>query len=66
MLSDRIKYPYFYRVVPSERDYNQARIAFALRHGWKRVGLLYQQSSFGSTRHAYVSEGRVYTGEGRS
>jgi len=54
ILSDRTKYPNFYRTVPSEADFNLARIRLLEHYGWTRVGTLFQDASSRSARHANV------------
>ena len=54
ILSDRTAYPNFFRTVPSDSDYNPARIQLLHKYEWKRVGTLFQDASRGSSRYAYV------------
>lgn len=60
ILSDRTKYPYFYRTVPSDMDFNLARIHLLEHFNWKRVGTLFQDASSRSSRHAFVSCADAY------
>ncbi|XP_023931276.1 gamma-aminobutyric acid type B receptor subunit 1 isoform X2 [Lingula anatina] len=52
-LSDRIKYPYFYRTIGSLVDTVQEEEAFVSHFGWNRVGIL---SSTGGSHKAMTSE----------
>jgi len=54
ILSDRKKYPNFYRTVPSDADFNLARIRLLQHYGWTRVGTLFQDASSRSARQANV------------
>ena len=54
-LSDRSKYPRFFRNVPSDSDYNPARVQLLKHFNWTRVGTLFQDASKGSSRYVYVS-----------
>ena len=54
ILSDRTKYPNFYRTVPSDADFNLARIRLLQHYGWTRVGTLFQDASSRSALHANV------------
>ena len=55
ILSDRSTYPHFFRTVPSDSDFNPARIQLLRHFNWTRVGTLFQDASKGSSRYAYVS-----------
>ena len=55
LLSDRSTYPHFFRTVPSDSDFNPARIGLLRHFNWTRVGTLFQDASRGSSRYAYVS-----------
>lgn len=55
LLSDRSTFPYFFRTVPSDSDFNPARIQLLRQFNWTRVGTLFQDASHGSSRFAYVS-----------
>ncbi|EEC12948.1 gaba-B receptor, putative, partial [Ixodes scapularis] len=45
-------YPNFFRVVPSESVFNQARVSLLKHFNWTRVGTLYQTNP----RYALVSD----------
>ncbi|ESN94712.1 hypothetical protein HELRODRAFT_164599 [Helobdella robusta] len=53
-LSDRAKYPYFYRTVPSETDFNVARVKLLRQFNWNRVGTLFQDASSGIDKHSLI------------
>lgn len=56
LLSDRDKYPNFFRTVPSDSDYNPARLALLRHFNWSSVGTLFQDASQGgAARYGYVS-----------
>ena len=59
ILSDRETYPHFFRTVPSDSDFNPARIMMLRHFNWTRVGTLFQDASKGS-RYAYVSIQLMY------
>ncbi|XP_074660588.1 gamma-aminobutyric acid type B receptor subunit 2-like [Tubulanus polymorphus] len=54
-LSDRKKYPNLFRSVPSDNDFNPARIAILKRFKWRKVATLYQDASKGASRFAYTN-----------
>ncbi|XP_041367039.1 gamma-aminobutyric acid type B receptor subunit 2-like [Gigantopelta aegis] len=54
LLSERDKYPYFFRTVPSDNDHNPARVALLRNFNWTRVGTLFQLASTGSSRFNYA------------
>ncbi|KAI0215382.1 Gamma-aminobutyric acid type B receptor subunit 2 [Lamellibrachia satsuma] len=56
LLSNRKRYPNFFRTVPSDGDYNPARISFIRHFNWTRVGTLFQDASRGSARYAYAHD----------
>ena len=57
VLSDRDKYPNFFRIVPSDSDFNPARLALLRYFNWSIVGTLFQDASRdGSARYGYVSK----------
>ena len=45
-------YPHFFRVVPSENEFNEPRLALLKQYNWTRVGTLYQNQA----RYSLVSE----------
>ncbi|CAD5114117.1 DgyrCDS3264 [Dimorphilus gyrociliatus] len=53
-LSDRTRYSMFFRTIPSDLDYNPARVKLVKNFGWKRVGTIFQDASKGSSRFAYA------------
>ncbi|XP_064634333.1 gamma-aminobutyric acid type B receptor subunit 2-like [Lineus longissimus] len=54
-LNDRTKYPNLFRTVPSENDFNPARLSLLQTFHWSRVATLYQDASTkGSGRFAYA------------
>lgn len=64
-LSDKIKYPYFMRVVSSDANQAQAWLAAAKHFGWKRVATLNSQESLhalltGIFLESAVAAGTVY------
>ena len=61
VLSDRDKYPNFFRIVPSDSDFNPARLALLRHFNWSIVGTLFQDASRdGSARYGYVSKLGAY------
>lgn len=38
-------YPNFFRIVPSENEYNQPRLSLLKNYNWTRVGTLYQNQA---------------------
>lgn len=38
-------YPNFFRIVPSENEYNQPRLSLMRYFNWTRVGTLYQNEA---------------------
>lgn len=54
-LSDRATYSKFYRTVPSDSDFNPARLAMLRQFNWTRVGTLFQDVSKGADRYGIVS-----------
>ncbi|CAG2254551.1 GABBR [Mytilus edulis] len=50
-LSDRSTYSNFFRTVPSDRDFNPAKVAFLKRYNWTRVATLFQDASIESDRY---------------
>ncbi|XP_025087518.1 gamma-aminobutyric acid type B receptor subunit 2-like isoform X2 [Pomacea canaliculata] len=55
LLSDRDKYPNFFRTVPSDSDYNPARLALLRHFNWSSVGTLFQDASQGgAARYGYA------------
>lgn len=54
-LSDRRKYKNFYRTVPSDNDFNPARLALLETFNWTRVATIFQGVSKGSARYGHVS-----------
>ena len=55
VLSDRSKYRNFYRTVPSDNDFNPARLALLHTFNWTRVATIFQGVSKGSARYGHVS-----------
>lgn len=55
MLSDRDQFPNFYRTVPSDSDFNPARLALLRHFNWTTVGIVFQHAKLGEARHGYVS-----------
>ncbi|XP_059157724.1 gamma-aminobutyric acid type B receptor subunit 2-like [Physella acuta] len=55
MLSDRDEFPNFYRTVPSDSDFNPARLALLRHFNWTTVGTLFQDAKLGEARHGYAS-----------
>ena len=55
VLSDRKKYKNFYRTVPSDNDFNPARLSLLDKFNWTRVGTIFQGVSKGSARYGHVS-----------
>ncbi|KAL3841947.1 hypothetical protein ACJMK2_020024 [Sinanodonta woodiana] len=53
-LSDRKKYNNFYRTVPSDNDFNPARIALLKHFNWTRVGTIFQSASKGPARYGHA------------
>ncbi|KAH3888239.1 hypothetical protein DPMN_012271 [Dreissena polymorpha] len=54
-LSDRKKYHNFYRTVPSDNDFNPARLALLKTFNWTTVGTIFQSVSKGTARYGHVS-----------
>ncbi|XP_064602848.1 gamma-aminobutyric acid type B receptor subunit 2-like [Liolophura sinensis] len=54
VLSDRTKYTKLFRVVPSDSDFNPARLALLRHFMWRRVGTIFQDASKGSPRYGYA------------
>ncbi|CAC5408731.1 GABBR [Mytilus coruscus] len=50
-LSDRSTYSNFFRTVPSDKDFNPAKVAFLKRYNWTRVATLFQDASIESDRY---------------
>ena len=44
-------YPHFFRVVPSDNEFNEPRLALLKQYNWTRVGTLYQNQA----RYSLVS-----------
>ena len=44
-------YPHFFRVVPSDNEFNEPRLALLKQYNWSRVGTLYQNQA----RYSLVS-----------
>jgi gamma-aminobutyric acid type B receptor len=44
-------YPHFFRIIPSENEYNEPRLALLRYYNWSRVGTLYQNEA----KYALVS-----------
>jgi hypothetical protein len=55
VLSDHAKYSHFYRTVPSDSDFNPARLALLKQFNWTRVGTIFQDPTRGPRRYGYVS-----------
>ncbi|KAK3594106.1 hypothetical protein CHS0354_040873 [Potamilus streckersoni] len=53
-LSDRKKYNNFYRTVPSDNDFNLARIALLKHFNWTRVGTIFQSALKGPARYGHA------------
>jgi len=45
-------YPHFFRIIPSENEYNEPRLAILRYFNWTKVGTLYQNEA----KFALVSE----------
>ncbi|ELT87875.1 hypothetical protein CAPTEDRAFT_222380 [Capitella teleta] len=54
LLSNRKTYPNFFRTVPSDCDHIPARLAILKAFDWSHVGTIFQDASWGSTRHSYA------------
>ncbi|XP_067655790.1 gamma-aminobutyric acid type B receptor subunit 2-like [Haliotis asinina] len=54
LLSERDKYPFFFRTVPSDSDFNPARLALLRNFNWTRVGTLFQFDPKGSPKYNYA------------
>ena len=54
VLSDRKKYKNFYRTVPSDNDFNPARLALLNKFNWMQVGTIFQGVSKISARYGHV------------
>ncbi|XP_035828588.1 gamma-aminobutyric acid type B receptor subunit 2-like [Aplysia californica] len=54
MLSDRDKFPNFYRTVPSDSDFNPARLALLRHFNWTTVATLFQDAKLGRARYGYA------------
>ena len=46
-------FPHFFRVVPSENEFNEPRLALLKQYNWTKVGTLYQNQA----RYSLVREG---------
>ncbi|XP_053385078.1 gamma-aminobutyric acid type B receptor subunit 2-like isoform X2 [Mercenaria mercenaria] len=53
-LSDRKKYHNFYRTVPSDNDFNPARLALLRKFNWTNVGTIFQGVSKGTARYGHA------------
>ncbi|CAH1785979.1 unnamed protein product [Owenia fusiformis] len=58
-LSERDRYPYFFRTVPSDIDLYPAVLALLKHYNWTRVGTIYQDSSKGYSRYAVVHDNHL-------
>ncbi|CAG5127431.1 unnamed protein product [Candidula unifasciata] len=59
MLSDRDQFPNFYRTVPSDSDFNPARLALLMHFNWTTVGIVFQHAKLGEARHVSSEEQNV-------
>ncbi|WAR01606.1 GABR2-like protein [Mya arenaria] len=53
-LSDRKKYHNFYRTVPSDNDFNPARLALLNEFNWTSVGTIFQGVTKGTARYGHA------------
>ncbi|XP_052799054.1 gamma-aminobutyric acid type B receptor subunit 2-like [Mya arenaria] len=53
-LSDRKKYHNFYRTVPSDNDFNPARLALLKEFNWTTVGTIFQGVTKGTARYGHA------------
>ncbi|XP_013415617.1 gamma-aminobutyric acid type B receptor subunit 2 [Lingula anatina] len=54
VLSDNAAYPNFFRTIPSDTDFNSARIQLLRKFRWKKVATLFQEASGGTSRYSYA------------
>ncbi|KAI8895832.1 periplasmic binding protein-like I [Globomyces pollinis-pini] len=47
MLSNKVKYPNFFRTVPQDANQAEAIVGFIKSNGWKKIGIIYSNEPYG-------------------